>query len=184
MKLKSVFLFSSLSLIILFNNCTQRTTSSIAPAFEEMSSVKQIAHLLSAPGLAQATIGVYVEELGSGKIVYTQNEHKLLMPASNMKIVTTASGLSTLGPDFIYKTNIFTDGEISDGVLNGNLYIQGSGDPSITARYFGGKADSALILWAEKLDEIGIKKINGKIIGDHSIYTDNGIGYGWEKDRF
>jgi len=182
MKLKTIFLTFLIITLLLLSSCTQGTSTHITPKMQEMTSIQQIEHLLANPSLAQAIIGVYVEELGTGKVVYSQNEHKLLMPASNMKIVTTASVLSTLGPDFTYKTNIYTDGEISDGVLIGNLYIQGSGDPSITARYFGDKADSALILWAEKLSEMGVKKINGKIFGDHSIYADHGIGYGWEKE--
>ncbi|MBN2281802.1 MAG: D-alanyl-D-alanine carboxypeptidase/D-alanyl-D-alanine-endopeptidase [Candidatus Marinimicrobia bacterium] len=181
MKFKKFFI-PILSISLFFYNCSSLPSETAIPVNEDMTTAQQIHQLLSNPALDQAMIGVYIEELGSGKLIYSQNEHKLLMPASNMKIFTTASAISLLGPDFTYKTRFFTDGDIIDGVLHGNLYLQGSGDPSMTARYYGDKTDSCLVLWAKKLEDLGIKKIDGNIVGDHSVFADHGIGYGWEKD--
>ena len=171
-----------ISIILIFNSCSHRIITKENLINKKISTVQQIDKLLNNPSFDPATIGVYIEEMGSGKILYAKNEHKLLMPASNMKLVTTASVLSLLGAEYKYKTNIYTDGVINNGILNGNLIIKGSGDPVICGRFHSNNPDSIFILWSLKLKELGINTINGNIIGDNSIYGDDGLGYGWEKD--
>ncbi|MFP4548593.1 MAG: D-alanyl-D-alanine carboxypeptidase/D-alanyl-D-alanine-endopeptidase [Fidelibacterota bacterium] len=182
MKFRKLILIFNLVILVILSGCSQTQISSGPMSPSELSVADQIQTLLSEPALAPATIGVYIEELGSGKIVYAQNEHKLLMPASNMKLVTTASALSVLGPDFRYNTDFYTNGKIEDGVLKGDLIIKGSGNPTIGGRFYGGKTDSVFTLWVEALHTLGIEKIQGNIIGDKSIFADDGVGYGWEKD--
>lgn len=182
MSTKSIKCFFLLIPIIAVINCSQKSAIYKDAVNPDLPVVQQIEYLVDNPSLDPATIGIYVEELGTGKVVYKKNEHKLLMPASNMKLVTTASALSLLGPDFQYKTEIYTDGKIENGVLKGNLVIKGSGDPVICGRWLDGKIDSIFVQWSEKLKELGINKIDGKIIGDNSLYTDDLTGYGWEKE--
>ena len=180
------FKFLAINFIILslavINSCSHRAVIKDDSEGYLASPARQIEQLLKNPSLDPAHIGIYIEELETGKIIFAKNEHKLLMPASNMKLVTTASALSLLGPEYKYETEFYYDGEISNGVLNGNLIIKGSGDPVICGRFHGNNPDSIFTLWSKKIKELGINKINGKIIGDNSLYQDDGLGYGWEKD--
>ncbi len=165
---------------VMVNSCTTLNLPIIGKENEKIDA--QIETLLADPALSPAHIGIYIKEMESGEILYAKNQHKLLMPASNMKLVTTAAGLSILGPDFQYETGFFTDGKIVNGILKGNLFIKGSGDPTFSGRFYKDNPDSVFILWAEKLKSLGINKIDGEIIGDNSIFQDDGLGYGWEKD--
>ena len=74
--------------------------------------------------------GVLIESLNSGEIWYDQNADRMFMPASNQKILTSAVALLTLGPDFIFETKLYFTGDIIDSVLNGDLIVQGNGDPT------------------------------------------------------
>ncbi len=181
LKFKTLLVSTTILVLIFINSCAQGFLIKNQPK-ENISIQQQIDILLKNPSLDPAFIGIYIEELGTSTIVYNKNEHKLLMPASNMKLVTTASALSILKPDYQYLTKIYSDGEIKDSVLEGNLIIKGSGDPVICGRFYDDNPDSIFTLWAQKLAELGISKINGNIIGDNSLFQDDGLGYGWEKD--
>jgi D-alanyl-D-alanine carboxypeptidase/D-alanyl-D-alanine-endopeptidase (penicillin-binding protein 4) len=80
-----------------------------------------------------SSMSVVVERIGSGGVpLVAINANEPMMPASTMKLVTTYSGLSLLGPDYRWKTTAYADGEVdTNGVLHGNLYIQGTGDPKL-----------------------------------------------------
>ncbi|MEM1271661.1 MAG: D-alanyl-D-alanine carboxypeptidase, partial [Bacteroidota bacterium] len=65
--------------------------------------------------------GALVIDLDSGRTLYSRNASKSFTPASNMKLYTTAAGLDQLGPDFSYKTRVYVDGEVENGVLHGNV---------------------------------------------------------------
>jgi D-alanyl-D-alanine carboxypeptidase/D-alanyl-D-alanine-endopeptidase (penicillin-binding protein 4) len=116
------------------------------------------------------------------EIIYSLNPYTLLMPASNVKLFTTSSALAILGPDYRYKTSLYIDGTIKDGILDGNLIIRGSGDPSISGRHNDGNQLEMFQNWADTLSSIGIRKINGTIIGDDNIFDDIGLGYSWGWD--
>ena len=100
-----------------------------------------------------------------------------VVPASTMKIVTTGAALSILGSDFVFETQLQYDGTLDtvSGLLKGNLYIKGGGDPTLGSEYFTDKKDSLTIIekWAVILKAKGIKKIDGAIIGDAGIFEDN-----------
>ncbi|CAH2769901.1 MAG: D-alanyl-D-alanine carboxypeptidase (EC [uncultured Caballeronia sp.] len=79
-----------------------------------------------------SSMSVVVEQIGGGVPLVAINANQPMMPASTMKLVTTYSGLSLLGPDYRWKTTAYADGEVdANGVLHGNLYIQGTGDPKL-----------------------------------------------------
>lgn len=132
--------------------------------------------------LKRGSISFYAHELSSSKTVINYNGTKLLIPASNQKLLTTAAALSILGPDFTFKTYLEYDGLITNkGVLEGNIYIRGEGDPT-----FGSGRISASEAWSEVLNKIckiisdaGIKQINGGIIGDASWFEYNSIPDYW-----
>jgi len=127
--------------------------------------------------------GVKVQYPNTGEVIYERNPGKLFMPASNMKLYTTAAALWMLGPQYKYVTDFVTSGSIDEkGVLQGDLIIKGSGDPSWSWRFFDGNYDSVMVIFIDSLKARGITSIDGNIIGDDNIFDDQDLGYGWSWD--
>ena len=82
----------------------------------------------------QGLWGVEVKSLDNGRVLYALNARKLMMPASNMKIVTLAAAAETLGWDYRFKTTLETTADVDNGVLKGDLIVRGTGDPTINSR--------------------------------------------------
>jgi D-alanyl-D-alanine carboxypeptidase/D-alanyl-D-alanine-endopeptidase (penicillin-binding protein 4) len=97
-----------------------------------------------------------------------------------MKIVTLAAAGARLGWDFTYQTTLFARGQVESGTLNGDLIVVGSGDPSLMAG--DGSADRVFNEWADRLRELGIRTISGRIIGDDNAFDDQTLGFGWSWD--
>ncbi len=125
--------------------------------------------------------GVLIKSLNTGKIWYEQNENKLFMPASNEKIITGASALCTLGPDFNFETYLTYNGDIKDSVLNGDIIVFGNGDPTLYNKFYNDPCE-VFNQWADTLVSKGIKVIEGNIIGDDNAFDDDPFGYGWSFD--
>jgi serine-type D-Ala-D-Ala carboxypeptidase/endopeptidase (penicillin-binding protein 4) len=142
----------------------------------------QLDRLFSAATFDNAFWGVAIRSLDTEQVLYEQNSRRLLMPASNMKLLTAVAALKKLGPQFTYQTQLETNGEIQNGVLNGNLIVIGNGDPTISARFGEGDPYRIFNQWAARLKEIGINKIHGDIIGIDDAFDDERIGYGWSWD--
>ena len=84
-------------------------------------------------------IGIKVTSLETGKVLFEQNAHKLLRPASNMKLYTVAAALDRLSPDYRFVTSVYAPVmPNANGVIKGDLTIYGRGDPSIAARFNNG----------------------------------------------
>lgn len=95
------------------------------------------------------------------------NASRRMVPASNMKLITTGAALLTFGGDYTYKTRFATDGEVQDSVLIGNLYIVGGGDPMIGNLFsYLPSTESTFRSWFKVLRSNGIKHITGDIVGD------------------
>ncbi|MCH8289367.1 MAG: D-alanyl-D-alanine carboxypeptidase/D-alanyl-D-alanine-endopeptidase [Candidatus Marinimicrobia bacterium] len=142
----------------------------------------EIDHLLADPAFASATWGVYIESPDKREVLYRRNEDKLLIPASNLKLFTTAVALVRFGPNFTYKTRLYYDGKIQNGTLKGDLVIRGSGDPTISGRYNGGDLTATFREWSDSLKSLGINRIEGNIIGDDDYFDDVPLGKGWSWD--
>lgn len=123
-----------------------------------------------------------VKSLKTGEIIYKRNADKLFIPASNMKLFTGAAALLLLGPDFVYDTNFYVNGDLEKGVLKGDLIIQGSGDPTISNRFYEGNKTKLFEDWADTLKAKGIWVIKGNIYGDDSSFDNVGLGKGWALD--
>jgi len=134
------------------------------------------------PNFNNAVWGVFVKSLKTGDVIYKKNQDKLFIPASLMKLFTSASSLLLLGSDFSYQTDIYSDGVIENGILKGNLIIRGSGDPTISGRFTEKENEQIFNDWADTLLNKGIKIIEGNIIGDDNIFDDLGLGNGWSWD--
>ena len=136
---------------------------------------------LGSPG-----ISILVQASDTGCILYDRNAKKALKPASCNKIHTGAAALYYLGKDFRYKTPLYITGRIKGKILQGDLVVKGSGDPTISGRFGKDKMDLVYIFrnWAKALKKLGIHKIEGNIIGDDDYFDDDYFGMGWpSKER-
>lgn len=140
--------------------------------------------LIESTDLSNSTIGVCVQSIESGEIYYRLNESKNLVPASTLKIVTTAAALDYFGKDFRYQTNMYLDGVINEnGEYQGNVIIRGSGDPTMS-QYFYAEPMKIVEAFGKQLDSLGINTIKGNIIGDDSYFDNIYYGPGWAWDDF
>lgn len=135
--------------------------------------------------------GVRIVDFETGKVVYEQDSEKSLMPASNMKVFTTALALSKLGADYRYETPIIASGEIVNGTLKGDIVVVGQGDPSISGRYaerYFGRDDvyttGILRDWAKAVKDAGIKRIEGSVIGDDDFFDEDEYAGTWQQEYY
>ncbi len=143
---------------------------------------EEIDEVLSDPEFGTAYWGVVIQSLENGQYLYLRNRNRGFMPASNMKLFTTATALAKLGPDYQYVTRLLGKGEIDEGTFRGDLIIRGVGDPSITGRYHDGNPLAVFEKWAKTLLASGIRVIDGNIIGDDNYFADEIMGSGWAWD--
>jgi D-alanyl-D-alanine carboxypeptidase/D-alanyl-D-alanine-endopeptidase (penicillin-binding protein 4) len=125
--------------------------------------------------------GVMVVSMTRGDTLFGMNADTLLLPASTMKLYTSAMALERFGPAHQFRTEILRDGEIGlDGTLEGNLYLKGAGDPSFAPRYAswnnGLKPMDAI---ADLVVAAGVTHVRGDIIGDASAFDDQRVPEGW-----
>ncbi|MBW9097244.1 D-alanyl-D-alanine carboxypeptidase/D-alanyl-D-alanine-endopeptidase [bacterium M00.F.Ca.ET.228.01.1.1] len=110
-----------------------------------------------------SSVSVVVEKVGDRTPIVALNAGKPMMPASTMKLVTTYAGLSILGPDYRWRTSAYADGTLDgNGVLHGNLYIQGTGDPKLVPE--------ELIDLVQKIHKAGIRGIDGALVLDKRYF--------------
>jgi len=144
---------------------------------------EQLQGLFAEAAFGNAFWGVLIQSADTGEVIFSQNEEKSFVPASNMKLFTTAVALLKLGPEFRYQTRLYGLGEVDDeGTLQGSLLIEGSGDPTISGRFMDGRITATFEAWAESLISRGIRKVAGDIIGDDDIFDDQSLGPGWAWD--
>ncbi len=167
-----IFTLTGLAVLIV----SARSASITAPEL-----VSQIDSLLALPELARAQVGLAIYSLEDSQYLYHKNLQNLFVPASNMKLVTTAAGLHYLGKDFRFKTEFYHTGNISGGTLTGDLVIKGYGDPTVSNR-FGGKVTGVLEEWCDSLQHYGIRKISGGLTADASYFDTVFWGPGWSLD--
>jgi serine-type D-Ala-D-Ala carboxypeptidase/endopeptidase (penicillin-binding protein 4) len=137
--------------------------------------------LLADTAMDHAHWGLLVRSLGTGETLFSHNADRLFVPASNMKLITGATVLQTLGPDYRYRTTISAAGPVQGGVLRGPLVVRGYGDPTVSDR-FDTDPRQRFRLFADSLRAHGITRVAGGIIGVDSAFTDGPLGSGWAWD--
>lgn len=118
----------------------------------------------------------------TGEILEAYNSDKLVRPASNLKLLTTATVLHELGSDFTYKTNMYGVGRQDGNTWNGDIIFRGSGDPSLSGRFYNDDRLYVLEKFYSALKERGIEKISGNIIGNDSYFDAKPYPDGWSWD--
>ena len=135
------------------------------------------------PDFQHAMWGFCVLDVKKDSVVAEYNSATGLVPASSLKVVTTAAALSILGENYRFETKIQYDGvfDTINGVIYGNLYIKGNGDPTLGSKYFLKEKDTVAVAWkwARELQSKGIHKIEGSVIADPLIYDSNTIPETW-----
>lgn len=141
-----------------------------------------VKRLLQAPYMRGASFSLIVKDVQDGKTVCSYDTDRLQSPASVLKTVATATALEILGEDYRYPTTLEYDGTLENGTLKGNLYIKGSGDPSLGSSYFAPDQNKFLSAWIAALQKAGIRRITGSIISDESIFDTEGASVKWLRE--
>ena len=132
-------------------------------------------HLVATTNLAHARVGIAVYSLTDHQEIYGHDPGALLNPASNVKLFTSAAALELLGPAFRFDTELYVShAPDAKGVIHGNLYVKGKGDPTFTTERMHRLVDD---LW-----QLGIRKITGHLVLDDTYFDDHRLGPGWEQD--
>ena len=153
---------------------------------------------VKAHSLSDIRVGVHVRLVNTSKSIYDYNGSKLFLPASNLKLITSACALSVLGPRFRFDTDFLSTGTIRGGAMDGDLVVKGYGDPTIV--------DHASLLWwrryrgcdkaynlphgteftletiVGKLRRLGLREVKGDIVIDDSYFESKRLGDGWSVD--
>lgn len=141
-----------------------------------------VKRLLQSPYMRGASFSLIVRDVQEGKTVYSYDMDRLQSPASVLKTVATATALEILGEDYRYPTTLEYDGTLKDGTLQGNLYIKGSGDPSLGSSHFAPEQNKFLATWIAALQKAGIRHITGSVISDESIFDTEGASIKWLRE--
>ena len=173
-----------MAVLVSLTACHAAPRPAVAPLAHPSAALtrlqRDIDALLAVPELEHGAWGVLAKSLAHDDTLYALNARKLMMPASDMKIVTLAAAADRLGWDYTYETRVVGTGAVETGVLNGDLLVVGSGDPSIVEGE--GAAGGLFERWAEQLKATGVRAISGRIVGDDSAFDADNLGFGWSWD--
>ena len=123
--------------------------------------------------------GVMVTSISRGDTLFARNAAVMMQPASTMKMYTAAVAFDRLGADHTFKTSVTHDGAVNGDVLQGNLYLRGEGDPSLSPRYFPDERPMDRL--ARQVAARGIRRITGNIVADASAFEDRLVPEGWQQ---
>jgi serine-type D-Ala-D-Ala carboxypeptidase/endopeptidase (penicillin-binding protein 4) len=154
-----------------FQAHAQSVASAFNNAYRKFAADKVFRH---------ASIGLLVIDNSTGKTVISINAETGLAPASCQKIITASTAFELLGHNYTYKTTLGYTGKIINDVLNGDIVIKGSGDPTLGSwRYAGTAEDNIISEFAQAISREGINEINGHVYTDESAWKSEAIPDGW-----
>ena len=149
------YLFAAL----LFSWCqASQATSAALP--------ESVRDALKRANIPRSSVGIVVQKADARTPLLSENGRRPMSPASTMKLLTTFAALETLGPAYRWKTEVYLDGKLENGVLQGNLVFKGYGDPKLSIEQFW--------LWLRELRQRGLREIRGDIVLDCSFF-DEGV---------
>lgn len=143
---------------------------------------KSMMKIVTDPVMKHASVSMTVMEVETGRIIASHQPELSIPPASSMKVITTATALVILGENHTFKTELQYDGSISNGILQGNIYIKGFGDPTLGAELPKGNIGykELILQFVSAIKALGIKKVEGRIIGDGSYFNTEGTPDSWQ----
>jgi len=150
----------------------------LVPTLDPLQQLKQdVTAATMLPGVQRAAWGIVVHSLDRNERILELNPRTLLVPASTAKLVSLASAVDAVGWDYRYETVVRASAPIVDGTIEGDLLIVGSGDPSI-----GGRAGEQLSVWVDALKAQGLRRIDGRVIGDDDAVEEPRPQLAWAWD--
>jgi D-alanyl-D-alanine carboxypeptidase/D-alanyl-D-alanine-endopeptidase (penicillin-binding protein 4) len=150
---------------------------------------RKIESILQSSEAKRGHWGIEVVRLSDGKVLYTRNAEQLFLPASNLKLFTTAAAIEKLGPDFRFRTTVEAEAPPNAAGRVENLCLVGRGDPTLgyqvipnPAQLKGeGPPDADLQEFARQVAERGVREVAGNLIVDETYFIDEPFGRGWEE---
>lgn len=151
----------------------------ISAAQNQALEVQQkIAGWQTFPGLSTASIGFAVNDIQIGETLIKSTPQQSMVPASILKLVTTATALEVFGPDFRFQTTLAASGIIRNDTLFGDLQIIGGGDPTLGSTYFP-ENNHFMEDWIKAIQRKNIKVVSGNLVMDATIYELHTIPNTW-----
>lgn len=144
---------------------------------------ERITAAVGAAGLGSATVAVSVRAVRTGRAVSRIRSTRPMIPASNAKLLTVAAAWERLGPDWHWQTRVVQQGTLAGGVLSGDLLVAGTGDPTISARFGGGRAAATLEQWATALWNRGLRRVTGNLLLDDSAFDGQHFHPDWPANQ-
>lgn len=173
----------TVALIILTAACAGRArVAPFAPPAPGPALRPYADSLIGDPMFRTANWGVLIVDPQSGDTLYSRDAGKLFMPASNEKLVTGATALTQLGPDFRFVTRFATNGPRRDSTLDGDLIVIGRGDPTFSDSMRAGDYRNAFRAMADSLAIRGVRRVHGSLRRAGDAFPDSTYGFGWQVD--
>lgn len=142
---------------------------------------EQIAAVTNAAEFRAARWGVHAVALDTGETVYSSDASRLFIPASNMKLYTTALALARLGPAYRWRTSVYASEKPTEGGrVAGDLVVYGRGDPTISPRFGEGTVARKIEMLADRVAAAGVRRVDGNLVVDESYFPGVRFGFGWE----
>lgn len=164
-------IFTAISLFILNAGFGQSTPADLAKGIGKLQADAQMTYAIT---------GLYVADVATGKQVFEHNANVGLAPASTQKVVTSVTAFQLLGPGYRYSTKVGYNGAINGTTLNGNLFLVGSGDPSLGSWRWKQTEEAAIKKqFLDAISRAGIKGIKGDLIIDASAWESQATPDGW-----
>lgn len=179
----------SLTLLYMLTSCSQKTVKDDVPVQDTLqvptdtlraepdSLFILLDNLKSDSVMKHASLGFYIYNMTRDTVLAAHNAYQSLVPASTMKLFTSAAAIEILGPATRFKTVLSHDGSISNKVLNGNIYITGGGDPAFGSALYNGS--NVMEQFATAIAALEIDTINGHIVADPRIFNIDEVPYTW-----
>jgi D-alanyl-D-alanine carboxypeptidase/D-alanyl-D-alanine-endopeptidase (penicillin-binding protein 4) len=150
------------------------------PLHAEIQQLRQdLESILTSTGNRQGRWAVLAISLDRHDTLLALNPDQLMVPASNMKLLSTAAALHNLGPDFRYRTFLLADGPQVGEVLDGDLVLYGTGDPTLSERFFPSET-AALDTLASRVQSSGVREIRGDLVVDGSFFQGPDLHPEWD----
>ena len=164
--------FIVLSMVLFSYDCVcQGLPGQLDISIQKLSKDEQFKH---------AILGLFVIENKTGKVIFDKNGELGLSPASCQKVITSVSALELLGSEYRFKTFIGTDGEVNNGILNGNLYIKAMGDPTLGSDRWAGTSESMVLKRIiSVLQKKKIQFVSGDLVCADNSFTTETVPRGW-----